>query len=52
MVETINFCPKSENEIKLTKSLAAPLVESARRDDEARLALENIGYAIQPVSRR
>jgi hypothetical protein len=32
------ICPKCKTEIKLTESLAAPLVESIRRDCDERLA--------------
>ncbi|MBK7208524.1 MAG: DUF2130 domain-containing protein [Elusimicrobia bacterium] len=37
-MEPTIICPKCRQEIKLTESLAAPLVESARREYEKRLA--------------
>lgn len=38
MTEPTITCPKCHSEIKLTESLAAPLVESVKRDYEQRLA--------------
>ena len=38
MAEPTIFCPQCKSEIKLTESLAAPLLESVRRDYEQRLA--------------
>jgi len=38
MAEPTVFCPQCKSEIKLTESLAAPLLESVRRDYEQRLA--------------
>ena len=38
MAEPTIFCPQCKAEIKLTESLAAPLLESVRRDYEQRLA--------------
>lgn len=38
MTEPIITCPKCKTEIKLTESLAAPLIESTRLDYEKRLA--------------
>lgn len=38
MTEPTITCPKCKNEIRLTESLAAPLVESVRRDYEQRLS--------------
>ena len=37
MPEPTIICPKCKNEIKLTESLAAPLIESTKRNFEARL---------------
>src|SRR3990172_10377937 len=37
MAEPTVVCPKCKSEIKLTESLAAPLLESVRRDYEQRL---------------
>jgi hypothetical protein len=36
------ICPKCKTEIKLTESLAAPLVESIRLDYEERLPLHQV----------
>lgn len=38
MAEPTVFCPQCKSEIKLTESLAAPLLESVRRDYEERLS--------------
>ena len=38
MAEPTVVCPECKNEIKLTESLAAPLLESVRRDYEQRLS--------------
>ena len=38
MTEPTVVCPQCQNEIKLTESLAAPLLESVRRDYEQRLS--------------
>lgn len=38
MSELMISCPSCKTEIKLTESLAAPLIESTRRDYETRLA--------------
>jgi len=45
MAEPTIICPKCKNEIKLTESLAAPLVESTRRDYEQRLAQKDLDVA-------
>lgn len=42
MAEPTIICPKCKNEIKLTESLAAPLIESTRRDFEQRLAQKDL----------
>src|ERR1019366_1257981 len=42
MAEPTVICPKCKNEIKLTESLAAPLVESARQEYEKRLAQKDV----------
>ncbi len=39
------ICPKCKTEIKLTESLAAPLIESTRRDHETRLARKDTDMA-------
>jgi len=38
MTEPTIICPSCKTEIKLTESLAAPLIETTRRDYEQRLA--------------
>lgn len=45
MAEPTITCPKCKNEIKLTESLAAPLIESTRRDFEQRLAQKDLDVA-------
>ena len=42
MAEPTIICPKCKNEIKLTESLAAPLIESTRHDYEQRLAQKDL----------
>lgn len=41
MIEPTIVCPKCHTEIKLTESLAAPLIETVRREYEQRLAQQN-----------
>ena len=45
MDEPTIICPKCKNEIKLTESLAAPLIESTRIDFEKRLAQKDLDVA-------
>ena len=45
MTEPMITCPKCQTEIKLTESLAAPIVESARREYEQRLAQKDADIA-------
>ncbi len=45
MAEPTIICPKCKNEIKLTESLAAPLIESTKRDYEARLVQKDTAMA-------
>jgi hypothetical protein len=45
MAEPTIICPKCKNEIKLTESLAAPLIESTRLDFEQRLAQKDLDVA-------
>lgn len=45
MAEPTIVCPKCKNEIKLTESLAAPLIESTRLDFEMRLAQKDLDIA-------
>jgi len=42
MEEPTIICPKCKNEIKLTESLAAPLIESTRLDYEQRLSQKDL----------
>lgn len=52
MTEPTIICPNCKTEIKLTESLAAPLIESTRRDYEKRLALKDTDIARKEVSLR
>lgn len=52
MPEPTITCPKCKNEIKLTESLAAPLIESARREYEQRLAQKDLDLAAREQSLR
>jgi len=52
MQEPTITCPKCKNEIKLTESLAAPLVESTRREYEKRLAQKDTDLATREQSLR
>lgn len=52
MSEPTIICPNCKTEIKLTESLAAPLIESTRRDYEKRLALKDIDIAKKEESLR
>ncbi len=45
MTEPTITCPNCKTEIKLTESLAAPLIESTRRDFEQRLAIKDSDIA-------
>src|SRR5580704_4585269 len=45
MAEPTIVCPKCKNEIKLTESLAAPLIESTRHEYEQRLAQKDTEIA-------
>src|SRR5690349_4038725 len=45
MTEPTITCPNCKTEIKLTESLAAPLIESTRRDFERQLALKDSDIA-------
>ena len=45
MTEPMITCPKCQTEIKLTESLAAPMIESARREYEQRLAQKDADIA-------
>ena len=52
MSEPTITCPSCKTEIKLTESLAAPLIESTRRDYEKRLALKDTDIARKEESLR
>ena len=52
MSEPTIICPNCKTEIKLTESLAAPLIESTRRDYEKRLALKDVDVAKKEESLR
>ncbi|WKZ17245.1 MAG: DUF2130 domain-containing protein [Candidatus Jettenia caeni] len=45
MTEPMITCPKCQTDIKLTESLAAPMIESARREYERRLAQKDADIA-------
>ncbi len=45
MVEPMIICPTCKSEIKLTESLAAPLIEATRREYEQRLAKKDTDVA-------
>jgi hypothetical protein len=45
MAEPTIICPKCKMEIKLTESLAAPLIESIRREYEERLSQKETDIA-------
>lgn len=45
MTEPIIICPQCKNQIKLTESLAAPLIESTRRQYEQRLSQKDLDIA-------
>jgi hypothetical protein len=52
MTEPTITCPKCKNEIKLTESLAAPLIESTRREFEKQLAQKEADIAKRETSIR
>ena len=52
MTEPMITCPKCQTEIKLTESLAAPIVESARREYEQRLAQKDADVAKRETALR
>ena len=52
MSEPTIICPNCKTVIKLTESLAAPLIESTRRDYEKRLALKDTDIAKKEESLR
>jgi hypothetical protein len=52
MSEPTITCPNCRTEIKLTESLAAPLIESTRRDYEQRMAANNADVAAREAALR
>lgn len=52
MTEPTITCPKCKTEIKLTESLAAPLIESTRKDFEKRLAQKDADIAKREATLR
>ncbi len=52
MSEPTITCPNCRTEIKLTESLAAPLIESTRRDYEQRMAANNADIAAREAALR
>ncbi len=52
MTEPTIICPKCKTEIKLTESLAAPLIEATRRDYEQRLLQKDLDVANREASLR
>ncbi len=50
MTEPMITCPKCQTEIKLTESLAAPIIDSARREYEQRLAQKDADIAKRETS--
>ena len=52
MTEPTITCPKCKNEIKLTESLAAPLIEATRRDFERQLAQKDTDIANREIALR
>lgn len=52
MTEPTIVCPKCQNEIKLTESLAAPLVESTKREFESRIAAQNAEFTKKELALR
>jgi len=52
MADLVITCPKCHNEIKLTESIAAPFIESTRRDYEQLLAQKDMEVAKREESLR
>ncbi|MGH8520847.1 MAG: DUF2130 domain-containing protein [Gammaproteobacteria bacterium] len=52
MTEPTITCPNCKTEIKLTESLAAPLIEATRRDYDQRLAKKDVDIANRETSLR
>ncbi|MBT4922393.1 MAG: DUF2130 domain-containing protein [Rickettsiales bacterium] len=45
MIDPTIICPNCSNEVKLTDSLAAPIVQATRREYEAKIAVKEAGFA-------
>jgi hypothetical protein len=52
MTEPIVTCPKCKTEIKLTESLAAPLLDATRRDFEKQLSQKDADIANREIALR
>ena len=52
MTEPTITCPSCKTEIKLTESLAAPLIEATRREYEQRLAQKDADFTKRETSLR
>lgn len=52
MSEATIICPNCKTKIKLTESLAAPLIESTRREYEKRLAQKDADVAKRDAALR
>ncbi len=52
MTEPTIICPQCKTEIKLTESLAAPLLEATKRDFEQRLAQKDADAAKRDAALR
>ncbi len=52
MTEPTIICPKCKNEIRLTESLAAPLIEATKRDYDARLIQKDTDFALKEKALR
>jgi hypothetical protein len=52
MTEPTITCPKCKTEIKLTESLAAPLIEATRRDFEKQLAKKETDISTREIALR
>ncbi|MBI5632680.1 MAG: DUF2130 domain-containing protein [Nitrospirae bacterium] len=50
MIEPTIICPHCKTEIKLTESLAGPLIESTRHEYEQRLAQKDVDFAKREAS--
>ena len=51
MAEPTITCPQCKNEIKLTESLAAPLLESVKREYEQRLSQKDANMTPEDLAK-